>query len=65
MVVSGYEHAFKVLDRIQCTMKIMAMIISKIIPGAWGALQSHDPQDPNQSQSKPKKVPVEGGPLVS
>lgn len=46
-------------------MKIMAMIISKIIPGAWGALQSHDPQDPNQSQSKPKKVPVEGGPLVS
>lgn len=46
-------------------MEIVMMIVSNIIPRVWGALQSHDPQDPNQSRSKPEKVPVEGGPFVS
>lgn len=46
-------------------MEIVMMIVSNIIPRVWGALQSHDPQDPNQSRSKPEKVPVEGDPFVS
>lgn len=64
-MASGCERAFKAFERIQCTVKIVMMIVSNIIPRVWGALQSHDPQDPNQSRSKPEKVPVEGGPLVS
>lgn len=35
--------------------------ISRIIPDVWSALQSHGPQNSNQS----KKVPVEGLTLVS
>ena len=64
-MVSGCEHAFKAFERIQRTTKIITMITSRIIPSVWGALQSYGPQNPNQSESKSKKVPVEGVPFLS
>ena len=39
--------------------------VSRIIPNVWSALQSHGPQDPNQTESnKSKKDPAEGVTLL-
>lgn len=60
MVVSSCEPAFKAFERIPHTRETTMIVISRIIPDAWSVLQSHGPQDPNQSKSnKSKKDPVE------
>ena len=57
MLVSGCKHAFKAFERIQCTMKIMMLIVSNSIPRVYGALQSRDPKiQTNHDRSQPKAL---------
>ena len=58
---TGCPHAFKTFERTQHAKETTMIIVSTIIPNVWSALQSHGPQDLNQSKSnKPKKDPMEG-----
>ena len=61
-MISGCKHALKVFESIEYTKETAVIVISKIIPSVWGALQSHGPQDPKQSNAtnKQKKDPIEG-----
>lgn len=56
-MASGCEYAFKAFERIQCTMKIMTLIVSNSIPRVWGALQSRDSKiQSNHNRSQPKAL---------
>ena len=56
-MISGCKHALKVFESIEHTRETAMIVISKIIPSVWDALQSHGSQDPKQSKacSKSKK----------
>lgn len=49
-MVSDFETAFKVLERIQLNGETI-IVISRIIPKVWSTLQSHGYQEPNKSES--------------
>lgn len=56
MVVTGCKHVLKTFERIQHTRETTVIIINRIIPKVWSALQNYGPQDANKSESnKPKK----------
>lgn len=59
LAVSSFNHAFKALR--EYNAREILTTISIIIPNVLSALQSHNPQNPNQS----KKDPIEGVTLLS
>ena len=44
VVVSSCKHALKAFETIQCTREMTVIVISRVIPNVWSALQSHSPK---------------------